>query len=101
MNMSVRALVCDKLTDDLSGVGVRGVALPAPRSGSVAVRVRAAALNFPDLLMTRGTYQYRPEVPFVIGMEGAGEVVDIAEDIGDIAVGDHVCFRSRGGACAQ
>ena len=99
--MSVRALVCDKLTDDLSGVGVRGVALPAPRSGSVAVRVRAAALNFPDLLMTRGCYQYRPEVPFVIGMEGAGEVVDIAGDIGDIAVGDHVCFRSRGGACAQ
>jgi len=101
MNTSVRALICEKLTDDLSGVSVRGVALPLPRAGSVSLSVHAAALNFPDLLMTRGGYQYRPEVPFVIGMEGAGEVVDVAENTGSIAVGDRVCFRSRVGACAE
>ena len=101
MNMSVRALVCDKLTEDLSGVCVRGVPLPVLQAGQVSVRVHAAALNFPDLLMTRGGYQHRPEIPFVIGMEGAGEVVDVARDVADIAVGDRVCFRSRVGACAQ
>jgi NADPH:quinone reductase len=101
MNMSVRALVCDKLADDLSGVSVREVPSPSLRAGQASVRVHAAALNFPDLLMTRGGYQYRPEVPFVIGMEGAGEVVATAGEIGDIAVGDRVCFRSRTGACAD
>jgi NADPH2:quinone reductase len=100
MNASVRALVCHNLTDDLSGVSVSEIASPSPRAGHVSVRVHAAALNFPDLLMTRGGYQYRPEVPFVIGMEGAGEVVDAAGGIGDIAIGDRVCFRSRAGACA-
>jgi len=101
MNASVRALVCDKLTDDLSGVVVRGFPLPSPRAGSVSVRVYAAALNFPDLLMTRGGYQYRPEVPFVIGMEGAGEVIEVAGDVRNIVVGDRVCFRSRVGACSE
>jgi NADPH:quinone reductase len=101
MNTSVRALVCDKLTDDLSGVSVREVSSPLPHAGQVSVRVHAAALNFPDLLMTRGGYQYRPEVPFVVGMEGAGEVTEVAGEIGDIAVGDRVCFRSRAGACAD
>jgi NADPH2:quinone reductase len=101
MNTLVRALVCDKLADDLSGVSLRGVPLPVPRAGQVSVRVRAAALNFPDLLMTRGGYQYRPEVPFVIGMEGAGEVIEAAGNPANIRVGDRVCFRSRVGACAQ
>ena len=101
MNTSVRALVCHKLTDDLSGVSVRGFPRSPSGPGSVTVRVHAAALNFPDLLMTRGGYQHRLEVPFVIGMEGAGEVIGIAADVTNIAVGDRVCFRSRSGACAE
>jgi len=100
MNMSVRALVCDELTDDLSGVTVRGVPTPTAPCGHVLVHVHAAALNFPDLLMTRGGYQYRPEVPFVMGMEGAGEVIEAAANA-SFKVGDRVCFRTRVGACAQ
>jgi NADPH2:quinone reductase len=97
---TIRALVCRELADDLSGVGVQALALPPPRAGQTLVRVRAAALNFPDLLMTRGGYQHRPELPFVIGMEGAGEVVTCGSRDACFNPGDKVCFHGKEGACA-
>ena len=49
---------------------------PEMRPGAVRIAVRAAALNFADLLMVVGKYQEKPELPFVPGMEAAGEVLD-------------------------
>jgi NADPH2:quinone reductase len=46
-----------------------------PKDGSVRIAVRAAAINFPDVLMVAGTYQTKPELPFVPGVEVSGEVV--------------------------
>lgn len=43
------------------------------------MRVRAAAVNFPDLLMTRSAYQLKPDLPFVPGLEFAGEVDAVGE----------------------
>ena len=40
------------------------------------VRVREASLNYPDLLMTQGKYQFKPDPPFVSGLEMAGEVIE-------------------------
>ncbi|WP_185995903.1 NADPH:quinone oxidoreductase family protein [Nocardioides campestrisoli] len=56
---------------------MRLVALPDPEpgDGQVLVRVEAAALNFPDLLLSQGKYQERPELPFTPGLEAAGTVV--------------------------
>src|SRR3954468_10438492 len=51
------------------------VARPEPGDGQLLVRVRAAGLNFPDVLMARGLYQERPPLPFVPGVELCGEVV--------------------------
>ena len=45
---------------------------PVPGPGEVLVDVHAAAVNFPDLLTIEGKYQFRPELPFVPGKEGAG-----------------------------
>jgi NADPH2:quinone reductase len=57
----------------------------------VLVHLRAAAVNFPDLLQTRGEYQHRPELPFTLGQEAAGEVVEVGEgaafEVGDAVVG--------------
>ena len=52
--------------------------LPVPvlDNGEVLIRVRAASLNYPDLLMTQGKYQFKPEPPFVSGLEMAGEIVE-------------------------
>jgi NADPH2:quinone reductase len=54
------------------------------------VRVRAAAANFPDLLMCRGTYQVRPPLPFTPGAELCGEVIEVGPDVTGLAPGDRV-----------
>ena len=45
--------------------------------GKVRVAVRAAGINFPDILMVAGQYQLKPELPFTPGVEAAGEVTEI------------------------
>ena len=63
---------------------------PEPGPGQVLVRVLAAPANFPDVLMCRGTYQVRPSLPFVPGVELCGEVVEVGAEVDGIAVGDRV-----------
>jgi len=99
--MRASALVCEHIADDLSGVRVREVTLDGLGAGDIVIRVHAAALNFPDLLMTQGRYQFRPETPFVLGMEGAGEVIGVGAEVDDVDVGDRVCYRLRTGACTR
>lgn len=99
--MNARALVCSRLGDDLAGVALADIDVPPPAAGEVAVAGRAAALNFPDLLMTRGLYQHKPRLPFVIGMEGAGEVAAIGDGVTDWKVGDRVCYFGKEGAIAE
>jgi NADPH2:quinone reductase len=65
------------------------------------VQVKAASVNFPDLLMTRGEYQLKPPLPFGVGMELAGEVVAIGEGIEGLSLGDEVVGGSRLGAFAE
>jgi NADPH2:quinone reductase len=71
----VKALVVSALSQDLSGTALLDVPEPVAAPGRVLIRVKAAALNFPDLLMTKGEYQLRPPLPFSPGMEIAGEVI--------------------------
>ena len=71
----MKALVVSSLSPDLSGTALVDVPEPVAAPGKVLIRVKAAALNFPDLLMTRGEYQLKPPLPFSPGMEVAGEVI--------------------------
>lgn len=55
--------------------------IPTPGDGQVLVKIRAAALNFPDLLMIAGKYQQRPPLPFIPGVELTGEVVETGQRV--------------------
>lgn len=72
----MKALVVSALSPDLSGTALIDVPEPQVAPGKVLIEVKAAALNFPDLLMTRGEYQLKPPLPFSPGMEIAGEVIE-------------------------
>jgi NADPH2:quinone reductase len=68
--------------------------------GQVRVAVHAAGINFPDILMAAGEYQFKPELPFTPGVESAGEVIEVNGAAG-IAVGDNVIVKMRHGAYAD
>jgi len=63
---------------------------PSPGPGQILVRVLAAAANFPDALLCRGTYQVRPPLPFCPGVELCGEIVTAGERVSGFAPGDRV-----------
>ncbi|WP_323010000.1 NADPH:quinone oxidoreductase family protein [Paracoccus sp. (in: a-proteobacteria)] len=71
------------------------LALPAPGPGEVLVGMRAAALNFADLLMMQGRYQETPPLPFIPGLEGAGEVLASGEGV-TLAPGTRIAVQSQG-----
>ncbi len=97
----MRAWRVEALAEDLSGLALRDLPVPAPGPGEVRLRMRAAALNFPDILMAQGRYQRRPNLPFVPGMEGAGEVTALGDGVQGPSVGDRVVGGAGTGSLAE
>lgn len=82
-------------------VQVVEVGAPANGAGEVRVRVRAASVNFPDVLLVAGRYQVAVDPPFVPGSELAGEVLEVAPDVTGVAAGDRVFGSTLVGAFAE
>jgi NADPH:quinone reductase len=74
---------------------------PPPGPGEVQVRIQARGVQYVDVLMLAGKYQFRPEPPFVPGGEGAGEVVGVGPEVTGLKPGDRVMSRQRLGAFAE
>jgi len=98
---TMRSLVVESLAADYAGCSLREVPVPSPGPGEVLVKVRAAAVNFPDLLMTRGEYQHRPNLPFTSGMEMCGEIVALGEGVEGVSVGQVVVGGGKTGGFSQ
>ena len=96
----MKAIICSRYgpPDDL-----RLGELPSGDLGpdEVRIAVHAAALNFPDLLMIEGKYQYRPSFPFAPGMECAGEVIEVGADVANFNIGDRVAAHPWVGCFAE
>jgi len=97
----MKALVVEALAPDFVGCAVRDVPTPTPGPGEVLVRIRAASVNFPDLLMTRGEYQLKPDLPFTPGLDFAGEAAALGEGVEGLDVGAAVVGGARTGAFAE
>ena len=96
----MRAAVCKSLSG-IDGVAVEDFPAPAMIAGGVRIRIRAAAINFADTLMLKGTYQVKLVPPFVPGLEAAGVVTDVAPGVTRVKPGDRVMAYLGHGAFAQ
>lgn len=99
----MRAWVCHRLSTDRSGLRFEEdwpePAEPGP--GQVRVAMTAAALNYPDLLMLSGDYQYVPTLPFIVGTEGCGVIDEVGEGLAGELIGERVIVGSRLGVLAE
>lgn len=96
----MRAIVCENWGDpDTLKLGE----LPAPGMGpgQVRIRMRAAGVNFADTVLVRGNYQEKPELPFAPGLEGAGEILEVADDVTAFKPGDRVMAVVSAGGFAE
>ena len=94
----MKAALCKRL-EGPAGLEIADIAVPEPGKGEVLVAVKAAALNFFDTLITRGTYQARPELPFSPSAEVAGVVAGLGSGVEGMRVGDRVmAYIGWGGA---
>ncbi len=98
--MRALAVIVETLSEDFSGVVIRETDVPDPGPGEVTIAMRAASVNFPDVLMTRGAYQLKPDLPFALGMEGAGVIAKAGAEVTGLREGDPVLAGTRIGAMA-
>lgn len=91
-----RAVVCRELGPP-ERLQLESFASVPLKPGEARVAIRAAGINFPDILMAAGEYQLKPPLPFTPGSEAAGDVVEVNGASG-VAVGDKVIVKMRHGA---
>ena len=94
------------LTYQISGPGATPAFAPlthsALKAGEIRIRIRACGLNFADLLMIEGKYQDTPQPPFTLGMEVAGDVLEVGPEVTGFAPGDRVAaFPGQGGLAPE
>lgn len=95
-----RAVVCEALGAPES-LRLQPLARQTLSPGAVRVSVKAAGINFPDLLTIQGLYQHRPQLPFVPGVEAAGVIIEMAADVHGLCLGQRVIARMRWGGYAE
>ncbi len=96
----MRALQCTELggPDKLE---INEVESPSAIPGNVVIDVKSGSINFPDVLMIQGLYQYQPPLPFTPGGESAGIISEIGDGVTKFKVGDKVFAMTGTGAFAE
>jgi len=96
----MKALQCVELggPDKLE---INEVDSPSSIPGHVVIDVKSGSINFPDVLMIQGLYQFQPPLPFTPGGESAGIISEVGEDVTKFKVGDKVFAMTGTGAFAE
>jgi NADPH2:quinone reductase len=95
--ISVHAWLCENPVG-VDALNWKEIPTPVPQSGQVLIRIEAASLNFPDLLIVQNKYQMKPDLPFVPGSEYAGVIEALGEGVTHLKVGQSVaCLSGTGG----
>ncbi len=85
----MKAIVCKELGGPEKLVLEDTGQLPL-KDGKVRIKIHACSVNFPDTLIIRGLYQFKPELPFIPGTDIAGEIIEIGQGVNNNNVGDRV-----------
>lgn len=97
----MRTMRVHELSDDIGVLRMDEIELPPPGPGELRLRLKACSVNFPDILMVQGKYQFKPGLPFAPGMEGAGIVAAVGEGVTKFKPGDRVVAGLRIGGFAE
>lgn len=97
----MKALSVSELAEDFAGCSIVDIDRPTPEKGQILVQIRAAAIGFPDLLMTQGLYQHKPNLPFIPGTEIAGDIIALGDGVEGFTVGQAVVASKLGGGLAE
>jgi NADPH2:quinone reductase len=96
----MQAWFCETLSGP-EGLVWKEVPTPEPGPGEVRIAIRAASLNFPDILIVQGKYQFKPALPFVPGSEYAGLIDAVGVGVTQFKVGDPVAAMGSTGGFAS
>src|SRR5688572_17466945 len=99
-SMFMKAVLCKQYGPPES-LTFEDVPSPRPGPGEVVISVKAASVNFPDVLIIQNKYQFKPPLPFSPGSELAGVVKEVGEGVKDARVGDKVIAFTTYGAFAE
>lgn len=97
----IRAVRVNSLSEDITDIDIEELELPPPGDDEIQIAIKACAVNFPDLLMVQGKYQFKPPLPFTPGMEVAGDVAMVGKDVSGLKPGDRVVAGTRTGGMAE
>ncbi|MFZ3034004.1 MAG: NADPH:quinone oxidoreductase family protein [Parvibaculum sp.] len=97
----MRTMRVHELSEDISVLRMDEVELSPPAPNEVRLALKACSINFPDILMVQGKYQFKPALPFAPGMEGAGVVAEVGSDVTTLKSGDRVVAGLRIGGFAE
>jgi NADPH2:quinone reductase len=96
----MKAALCKSL-DGPQSLVIEALSPPEPKPGQAIVNVRAVGLNFADTLITRGKYQFKPDLPFSPGAEIAGVVESVSDEGSRISPGERVMAYVNWGGAAE
>jgi len=96
----MKAILCKEFAP-VSELVWEDVPDPVAKPNEVVIDIKAAGLNYPDSLIVQGLYQFKPDLPFSPGHEGAGIVSSVGSDVSSLKVGDRVAFFKGFGAFAE
>jgi NADPH2:quinone reductase len=99
--MLTRSIRCHTLSEDIRDLTLESHSLEKPAQDEVQIAIHACAVNFPDILMTQGRYQFKPPLPFAPGGEFSGVITDMGQAVQGLQVGDRVVAAGRFGGFSE
>ena len=96
----MKALLCKEF-GPAKNLKVEEMNEPILNDDEVNIKVHSAGINFPDILIVEGKYQFKPDFPFAPGAEAAGEIISVGKNVTNLKVGQRVIAMTGHGAFAE